>query len=141
MKLLKVLIVLLVVFSLGAVAVYYFGTNMASEKIVNDATEQMESSGKLDEVKNYVENDPELSGYIEEAKAADESSLPFNTTGQATRVLVKKVGMSELNTIRTGVQNGTMTPQEAVQKLEGKLTEEEMLALKVIAYKEIYNQQ
>ena len=141
MKILKILIVLLVVFSLGVVAVYYFGTNMASEKIVNEATEQLETSGQLEEVKEYVENDPELSGYIEEAKTADESSLPFNTTGQATRVLVQKVGMAELNTIRNGVQNGTMTPQEAVQKLEGKLSKEEMLALKVIAYKEIYNQQ
>ncbi|MDN7244135.1 hypothetical protein [Planococcus shenhongbingii] len=141
MKILKVLIVLLIVLFLGAIGVYYFGTNMASEKIVDEATEKLDTSGQMENIQSYVEDDPELSGYIEEAKAADESSLPFNSTGQATRVLIQKVGLTELNNIKSGVENGTMSHQEAIQKLEQDLTEEEMLALKVIAYKEIYGKQ
>ncbi|MFD1862521.1 hypothetical protein ACTL32_12240 [Planococcus sp. FY231025] len=138
MKFLKYIIVLLVIIAAGAIAIYYAGTNIASEKVVEDATAELEATGQMDSIKTYVENDPELKGYIEEAKSADESQLPFQTKGEATRVLIQKVGIGELQSLQQGVQNGTISQQEAIAKLEGELSEEEMLALKVIAYKELY---
>lgn len=141
MRFLKYFIIFAVILGAAGIGIYYVGTNIASEKIIEDASTELIESGEMDEIKTYVENDPELSGYIEEAKAAENSDLPIKTKGEATRVLIQKVGLSELKTIQTEVQNGTMSQQEAIQKLESELSEEEMLALKVIAYKELYNQQ
>lgn len=138
MRFLKYIIVLLIIVAAGAIAIYYVGTNIASEKVVEEATAELESNGQLEDIKTYVENDPKLKGYIEEAKSADESQLPFKTKGEATRVLIQKIGIGELQSLQQGVQNGTISQQEAISKLEGELSEEEMLALKVIAYKELY---
>lgn len=138
MKFLKYIIVLMIIVVAGAIGIYYVGTNIASQKVVEEATAELESNGQMEDIKTYVENDPELKGYIEEAKSADESQLPFKTKGEATRVLIQKVGIGELQTLQQGVQNGTISQQEAINTLEGELTEEEMLALKVIAYKELY---
>lgn len=118
--------------------VYYFGTNIASEKVMDAVTTELENSGQIDEIKQVIETDPELKSFIEEAKAADTSELPFETKEEATRVLIKKVGISELNDIRVKVQDGTASKEEILQEIQGKLTEEELLALKVIAYKELY---
>lgn len=141
MRFLKYLLIIAVILGAAGIGVYYVGTNIASEKIVEEATVELEDSGKIDEIKTYVENDPQLAGYIEEAKAAENSDLPIKTKGEATRVLIQKVGIKELKTMQSEVQKGTMTQQEAIQKLETQLSEEEMLALKVLAYKELYKQQ
>lgn len=141
MRFLKYLLIIAVILGAAGIGVYYVGTNIASEKIVEEATAELEDSGKIDEIKTYVENDPQLAGYIEEAKAAENSDLPIKTKGEATRVLIQKVGINELKTMQSEVQKGTMTQQEAIQKLETQLSEEEMLALKVLAYKELYKQQ
>ncbi len=131
-----ILIILLAVVGYG---LYYFGTNIASEKVMDKVTTELQTSGKMDEVKQYVENDPQLKQFVEEAKAADETTLPFTTKEEATRVLIKKVGISEIRDIQTKAQEGTISKEEVVQTLQDKLTEEEMTALKVIAYKELYN--
>jgi hypothetical protein len=48
------------------------------------------------------------------------------------------VGINKLQDLQSQVQNGTASKEEVVQTLSEKLTDEEMLALQVIAYKEIY---
>lgn len=133
----KLLIAILI---LGAVGygVYYFGTNVASEKLVDSYTTELEDSGQINEVKEYIERDPELAEMVKEAESADESTLPFTTKGEATRVLIKKVGVTELQELQSQVQNRTASKEEVLQVLDEKLTDEEMLALQVIAYKEIY---
>ncbi|WKA53451.1 hypothetical protein [Planococcus shixiaomingii] len=141
MRIIKFLVVFLLILVGVGYGLYYFGTNFASEKIAEETVTEFKSTGQMETVKSYVENDPVLAGYMEEAKAADKDSLPFTTTGEATRVLIQKVGISELNDIKTKVETGTMAPQEVIQELETKLTEEELLALKVIAYNELYSEQ
>jgi len=47
--------------------------------------------------------------------------------------------VTKLRNLQSDVQNGTATKEEVLQVLSEKLTKEEMLALQVIAYKEIYN--
>ncbi|WP_253724444.1 hypothetical protein [Sporosarcina sp. HYO08] len=85
-----------------------------------------------------IENDPELKSILEEAKTADSSKLPFTTKEEATKVLIQKVGITELNDIRVQLQDGSISKEAVLQENQGKLTEEEILALKVIAYKELY---
>jgi hypothetical protein len=130
-----VIFLLLVGLGFGA---YYFGANLASEKLMDTVSSELEHSGKIEQVKQYVENDPELKKNLEEAATVKQDQLPFTTKEEATRVLIKRVGVSELMDIQTQVQEGTITKDELLQKAQEKLTEQEILALKVIAYRELY---
>lgn len=117
---------------------YHFGTKFASDKLVETISTELENSGEMEEIKNNIERDPELKAFMEEAKTVDSSTLPFTSKEEATKVLIQKVGISELNDIRVKLQNGSMTKEEALQGVQDKLTEEELTALKVIVYKELY---
>ena len=120
---------------------YYFGTNLASEKLMDTVSNELEQSGQVEQVKQYIENDPELKLFLKEAETVKQdqlAQLPFTTKEEATRVIIKKVGIPELMDIQTQVQEGTITKDEILQKVQENLTEEEILALKVIAYKELY---
>ena len=120
---------------------YYFGTNLASEKLMDTVSNELEQSGQVEQVKQYIENDPELKLFLKEAETVKQDQLdqlPFTTKEEATRVIIKKVGIPELMDIQTQVQEGTITKDEILQKVQENLTEEEILALKVIAYKELY---
>jgi hypothetical protein len=134
----KLFVAILVLGAIGY-GVYYFGTNVASEKLVDSASTELEDSGQINDVKAYIESDPQLTEMLKEAESADESTLPFTSKGEATRVLIKKVGVTKLRDLQSDVQNGTASKEEVLQVLSEKLTKEEMLALQVIAYKEIYN--
>ncbi|RFU67141.1 hypothetical protein D0469_15945 [Peribacillus saganii] len=133
----KILLGFVIVIAGLGYGVYYYGTKIASDKLVDSVSQELESSGEMENIKQSVENDPELKQFVEEGKNVDESKLPFTTKEEATRVLVKKFGVNELQDIQQGVQSGTMTKDEVMQKAQSKLTEEEMLALKVIVYKEL----
>ncbi|MDF1508049.1 hypothetical protein PZE06_07615 [Robertmurraya sp. DFI.2.37] len=138
MKLIKYLLIPLVLLGIAGFAVYYVGTNIASEKLMDAVTTELENSGEIDNIKEMIEGDPELKSFIEEASTADANELPFTTKEEATRVLVNKVGLTNLNEIRVKVQDGSASKEEILQEVESKLSEEEILALKVIAYKELY---
>lgn len=138
MKLVKILLVFVIVLGGIGFGVYYFGTNLASEKLMDTIASELENNGEMEQIKTAIENDPALVAMVENVKNADTSNLPFTTKEQATRVLVKKVGITELNEIRTKVQSGNISEEELLAEVETKLTEEEILALKVLAYKEIY---
>jgi len=134
----KKLIIVVLILGVIGYGIYYFGTNVASDKLVDSYTTELEESGQINDVKAYIESDPELAEMVKEAESADESTLPFTTKGEATRVLIKKVGVTELQELQSQVQNGTASKEEVLQILDEKLTDEEMLALQVIAYKELY---
>lgn len=138
MKFIKFLGVLIVLLAIVGYGVYYFGTNIASEELIDTVSTELENSGEMEEIKSTIENDPELKSFIEEAETADKSTLPFTTKEEATKVLIKKVGITQLNDIRIKVQDGNISKEEVLQEIQDNLTEEEILALKVIAYKEIY---
>ncbi len=138
MRFIKFLLIFLIFLGVIGYGVYHYGTKFASDKIVETISTELENSGEIEEIKQTIESDPELKSFMEEAKSADSSKLPFTTKEEATKVLIQKVGISELNTIREKVQNGSMTKDEVLQEVQGKLTEEEITALKVIVYKELY---
>ncbi|MFB6466727.1 hypothetical protein ACE38V_07835 [Cytobacillus sp. Hz8] len=138
MKFLKYLFILIIVLGILGYGIYYFGTNIASEKVMSIVSTELEDSGQKEELKQTIEKDPELKAFIEDADNVDESKLPFTTKEEATRVLVKKLGISEIKDIQTKVQKGTISKKEVYQEIKGKLTDDEIQALKLIAYKELY---
>ena len=139
MKFIKFLITTVIIIGGIGYGLYYFGTNFASEKVMDVLSEELENSGQLNEIKEMVNNDPELKRMIEDGANVDQSNLPFQTKEQAMRTIVKKVGLSELQTIQSNFENGMSNEEQMalLKELEGKLTEDEILALKVIAYKEL----
>ncbi|MEY9979128.1 hypothetical protein [Lysinibacillus sp. RC79] len=138
MRFIKFLLIIVIFLGVIGYGVYHYGMKYASDKVVDTISTELEQSGQMDEIKNTIERDPQLKSFMEEAKTADSSKLPFTTKEEATKVLIQKVGISELNNIRVKVQNGSMTKEQVIQEMEGKLTDEEMTALKVIVYKELY---
>jgi hypothetical protein len=133
-KLIKILALIGVLLVAIGYGVYYFGTDIASDKIV----EELESSGQLAEAKQYVESDPELKQFLSEAENVDPEQLPFTTKEEATQVVIEKVGVSELTTLQAKAQEGSLTKEEVLQTLQESLTEEEILALKAVVYNELY---
>jgi len=138
LRFIKFLVAIIIFLGVAGYGVLHFGTKFASEKIVDTLSTELESSGQKEEIKNAIENDPQLKAYMEEAKTVDSSTLPFTTKEEATKVLIQKVGITELNDIRVKLQDGSMTQEEALQMVEGKLSDEELAALKVIVYQELY---
>lgn len=138
MKLLKFLVLPFLFLGAAGYAVYYFGTNVASEKLMDAVSTELVNSGEMESIRQTIESDPELKAFLAEAESADDHTLPFTTKEEATRVLIKKVGISELNEIRVKVQEGNVSKEELLEDIQRNLTEEEILALKVLAYKEIY---
>jgi hypothetical protein len=61
----KFLIVIVILAAIGY-GIYYFGTNVASDKMVDTFTNNLEDSGQMDEVRTIIENDPELLSMMEE---------------------------------------------------------------------------
>jgi len=138
MKQLKILILIVLIVSGAGYGIYYVGTNIASEKVMNVVTAELENSGQLNEIKKMVADDLEIMRFIEEGANVEKSNLPFTTKEQATRVLIKKIGFSELQAIQSNAQKGMSNEeiQVLLKNIEGKFTDEEVLALKVIVYKE-----
>ncbi|MEY2373540.1 hypothetical protein [Lysinibacillus capsici] len=138
MRLIKFLVVIAIFVGVVGYGVLHFGTKFASEKIVDTLSTELENSGQKENIKSTIENDPQLKAYMEKAKTVDSSTLPFTTKEEATKVLIQKVGITDLNDMRVKLQDGSMTQEEALQMVEGKLSDEEIAALKVIVYKELY---
>ncbi|WP_010098446.1 hypothetical protein [Ornithinibacillus scapharcae] len=139
MKFIKFLLITLIILAGLGYGVYYFGTNIASDKLMEVLTTELENSGEMENIKNAIESDPQLKAFLEDAASVDESTLPVKTKEEATRMIVKKVGVSGIKDIQSKVQQGEISKEELIREMEEKLTEEEITALKVIAYKELYN--
>ncbi|SES09407.1 hypothetical protein [Psychrobacillus sp. OK032] len=139
MRFIKVLISFIVIIGLVGFAVYYFGPKIVADQVMEKVAVEFENSGQLESIKQEIKKDPQLQAFIEEGKNVDSSQLPFQTKEEATKVLIKKFKISELQEFQTKVENGMTEEekQEIFNKIENTLTEEEMLALKVLAYKEL----
>ena len=139
MKWIKRLLATVVVFVLVIGAAYYFGTNWLADKAMEKVTTQLESSGQLDSVKAEISNNPDVQNYLQDAKTADRSKLPIQTKEQATRTVLKKFSVSELQTIQKQAQSGMTAEeqQQLLQQVESRLTKEELMSLKVLALDEL----
>ena len=139
MKFLKVLFGIVVVIAVLGFSAYYFGPKIIADQVMEQVAVELNDSGQLESIKQEINNDPQLQAFIEEGKNVDSSTLPFQTKEQAVRVLVKKFNVSELQELQSKAQSGLTAEekQQLLNDIEGKLTSEEMLALKVLAYKEL----
>lgn len=135
-KFLTITVSILVLLGAAGYAVWHFGTNIASEKIIEKVESTLDDKN-LEEVKSYIENDSKVQEIISEAATTDPDTLPFQTKEEATRVLIKKVGVNRLLDIQEQVQNGSISKDEVLSELEGKLSEDEISALKYVLYKEL----
>ncbi|MHA6251724.1 hypothetical protein [Oceanobacillus sp. CAU 1775] len=139
MRFIKYLTIIIIVLICIGYGVYYFGTNIASAKIIEVVSTELEESGEMENIIKVIESDPQLKAFIDDAKTVEEDELPFTTKEEATRVVIKKLGISGIQDIQSKVQQGEMTKEQLMLEVEKNFTEEEIAALKVIAYKEIYN--
>ena len=135
-KFLTITTIILVLLGAGGYAAWHFGTNIASEKII-EKVESTLNDEKLEEVKSYIENDSRVQEIVNEAAATDPDTLPFQTKEEATRVLITKVGVTRLLEIQEQAQNGSINKDELLAEIEGTLSEEEISALKYVLYKEL----
>lgn len=139
MKWIRRLFTVLVLFAIVIAAAYYFGTNWLADKAMNEVTSQLETSGQLDSVKAELNSNPDVQSYLQDAKTADRSKLPIKTKEQAIRAVLKKFSVSELAEMQKQAQSGMTAAeqQELLQKVESRLTPEELLSLKVLALDEL----
>ncbi|MBE1556802.1 hypothetical protein [Sporosarcina limicola] len=139
MKFVKVLFGIVVVIGVLGFSAYYFGTKIIADQVMEQVAVELNDSGQLESIKQEINSDPQLQAFIEEGKNVDSSTLPFQTKEQAVRVLVKKFNVSELQELQSKAQSGLTAEekQQLIHDIESKLTDEEMLSLKVLAYKEL----
>ncbi|BAQ11770.1 hypothetical protein OXB_3301 [Bacillus sp. OxB-1] len=138
-KLLKILIVFVILVIAIGWGVYYFGTKLIADQVMDQVTVELENSGQLEVIKQEVQNDPQLKAMLDEGKDAENAKLPFHTKEEAVRVLLKKFDLAEIQELQSKASTGLTVEekQELLNKMESRLTEEELLALKVLAYKEL----
>ncbi|MDN5708276.1 MAG: hypothetical protein L0G95_02470 [Planococcus sp. (in: firmicutes)] len=176
MRFMNVIIVFLIVFSFAGIALYAVGPNLSSEAVAQKAFEELEQSGKMEEMVQQIEADPEVSRYMEEwqsqqeipeesqesgmdgqleeeainesdsdsigidpPQVSGEQELAFDTKEDAASVMIEKVGFRNLLKMKNAVENDTMTAEQVMDELDNDLNEEEMLALKVMIFKEWQN--
>ncbi|CAM5203377.1 Phenylalanyl-tRNA synthetase subunit beta OS=Ureibacillus acetophenoni OX=614649 GN=SAMN05877842_110171 PE=4 SV=1 [Ureibacillus acetophenoni] len=136
-KFLTITLIILVLLGAAGYAVWHFGTNIASEKIIDTVKSNL-TDENLEEIKTYIENDPKVQQIVSEVATTNPDTLPFQTKEEATRVLITKVGVNRLLDIQEQAQNGSINPDELLTEIEGKLSDEEITAFKYVLYKELY---
>lgn len=174
MRFMNVIIVFLIAFSFAGIALYAVGPNLSSDAVAQKAFEELEQSGKMEEMVQQIEADPEVSRYMEEwqsqqeipeesqgssmdeqfeegtidegdsievepPQAPKDQDLAFETKEDAASVMMEKVGFRNLLKMKNAVENDTMTAEQVMEELDDDLNEEEMLALKVMIFKEWQN--
>ena len=80
----------------------------------------------LQNIKQEINNNPELKALVEEGKNVDSSQLPFQTKEEATRVLIKKFNINDVQELQSKTQDGLTAEekQEIYNQIESTLTEE-----------------
>ncbi|KGR79040.1 hypothetical protein [Ureibacillus manganicus] len=135
-KFLTITAIILVLVGAAGYAVWHFGTNIASEKIIETMKTSLDNE-TLEEIKSYIENDPKVQEIVKEAATTNPDTLPFQTKEDATRVIISKVGVNRILEIQEQAQNGSISEEEILSEIEGKLSEDEISALKYVLYKEL----
>lgn len=109
-----------------------YGVLMTDEEGLID----IESHGQIEEIKNVIKDDPELKSFIEEGDIALDEA-PFRTKEEAIMVLVEKIGVAKLVSMKSNYEKGTLSKKEVLQTIEENLSEEEITALQVVACREL----
>lgn len=138
MKFIKYLLIVIIVLAGIGYGVYYFGIKFASDRAIDVLSTELENSGEIENIKKSIKADPELGAFMEDAESIDENRLPFTTKEEATKLVIKRVGVSRLQEIQSNINAGQMNKEDILEEIKSNFTEEEIEALKLIAYKELY---
>ncbi|WP_156499192.1 hypothetical protein [Fictibacillus phosphorivorans] len=127
--------VVLMFFITTGVILYVFTMDYASEKAMTEITKELKSNE--DEISKLLE-DPEIRKYIETGKPPKQN-LPFTTKNEAVEFISERYSVQELAGIREKVSKGLNEEEKLAvyEKLLEKVTDDELMALKVVALKEI----
>lgn len=127
--------VVLMFFITTGVILYVFTMDYASEKAMIEITKELKSNEE--EITKLLE-DPEIRKYIETGKPP-KKKLPFTTKNDAVQFISDRYSVQELAGIREKVSKGLNEDEKLVvyEKLLEKVTDDELMALKVVALKEI----
>lgn len=141
MRFIKFLLKTAIVIVILCVGIYFVGKHFLFDKATDVLFEELEENGQLDQVRSYLDQAPEIKSMLESSANVDPSTLPFTTKEAAVQTVVKKVGVTELYSLQNRYGNGMSQSEqlEALNELEGKLTAEEIEALKYVIYHELYN--
>jgi hypothetical protein len=114
---------------------YLFVMDYASEKAMSEISRELSSN---EEEINKLLDDPEIRKYIETG-GTNSKNLPFTTRKEAVKLISEKYTVTELARTREQVSGGLSEEEKVAvyEKLLEKFTEKELLALKVVALKEI----
>lgn len=140
-KFLKFLIITIIFLGAAGYAVWHFGTNYASEKIFNKLEAALNDE-RAAEIKAYLQSDPRVKAILSDAASVDPDTLPFHTKEDATRVMIKKMGVSRLLELKNQAESGAINKNDAKEilyEIDGKLSEEEKTAFKYVLYKELFS--
>lgn len=127
--------VVIMFFIATGVISYLYVMDYASEKAMSEISRELSSN---EEEINKLLEDPEIRKYIETGET-NSKDLPFTTRKEAVKLISEKYTVTELARTREQVSGGLSEEEKVAvyEKLLEKFTEKELLALKVVALKEI----
>lgn len=120
--------------ALGVIG-YLYTMDYASEKAMEEITKELTAN---EEEINKLLEDPEIRKYIETGETP-KKKLPFTSKNEAVKLISERYTINELANIREKVSKGLNEQEKLVvyEKLLEKVTDDELVALKVVALKEI----
>lgn len=140
MKFFKGLLITALILGVLGYAGYYFINKFIEDQAVEYVEKDLVENNDMAMAREYVDRSPALKSYIAEGAEANLEELPIQTREEATRMVMQKLSFQEMQQIQSQAANG-MTEQEVLELMETfeeKLTDEELLALKAIVYRELY---
>lgn len=140
MKFFKGLLITAIILGVLGYAGYYFINKFIEDQAVEYVEKDLVENNDMAMAREYVDRSPALKSYIAEGAEANLEELPIQTREEATRMVMQKLSFQEMQQIQSQAASG-MTEQEVLELMETfeeKLTDEELLALKAIVYRELY---
>ena len=103
-RLLIVLCLILVILIGGGYAIFTYVKNVASEQMLDYVNEELDNSEQLTDIQEVIQSDAKLQSFIAEGEHIVDQELPFKTKEEAAKVIINKVGLSDLQTTYSQVQ-------------------------------------
>lgn len=140
MKVISYILLIILTVGLLGLGAYFWLSDIIAERASVEVTDQLDSSLQEDAARQVIEESPVLQEFVEEGESIDRSEAAFQTKEEAVQVIIKQFNPVELMELRNKAEDGLNQEEQAeiVAKLEEKLTEEQLRAIKAIAYDELY---
>lgn len=140
MKIITYILLVIVTVGLLGYGAYHWLSGLVTERASEEVSEQLKTSEVNDTARQMVEETPVLRDFVEEGESIDRSEAAFQTQEEAVQVIMRQFSPMELLELRNKAEDGLSAEEqeEIIAKLEENLTEEELRAIKAIAYEELY---